>query len=90
MLQREMSLARSAAFTDLQPLQADISDHASPQSIVEVEHETLARPAAVRSEQPPDKLSSYEQGGKVILGLLIVSGIAGLWVLWSPTKRKDA
>jgi len=41
-------------------------------------------------KQPPDKLSSYEQGGKLILGLLIVSGIAGLWVLWSPTKRKDA
>jgi len=40
--------------------------------------------------QPPEKLASYESGGQVILGLLIVAALAGLWFLWSPDEKKHA
>ena len=37
---------------------------------------------------PPEKLAPYATGGRVILAILIASGVGGLWRLWSaPAGR---
>lgn len=35
-------------------------------------------------EAPPEALATYQVGGKVILGVLALSGLVGLWQLWTP------
>jgi hypothetical protein len=37
--------------------------------------------------RPPDPLQGYIDGGKLILAMIILSSIAGLWVLWRPVGR---
>jgi|GEM_PF-4974707 len=39
--------------------------------------------------EPPAQLAHYENGGKVILGLLILASLVGLGRLWTPPKEHD-
>lgn len=35
-------------------------------------------------QAPPDALATYQLGGKVVLGTLVLVGLLGLWQLWLP------
>jgi len=37
---------------------------------------------------PPEKLAPYATGGRVILAVLIVTGIGGIWRLWAPPAER--
>lgn len=39
---------------------------------------------------PPEKLSGYADGGRVILTILIAAGLFGVWRLWAPVRSSRA
>lgn len=41
-------------------------------------------------QSPPDALASYGVGGRVILGVLALSGLIGLWQLWTPPANSSS
>ena len=51
-LYAEMGLARGAALAEHDALHAVVTQHAAPQRVVEIEHETLLRHAALSAHDP--------------------------------------